>query len=220
MRDGIPDLRRAALAVACVTAMCLAVLVLVAAPVQAQETAAEDQYVPGPDEQCPGAVVVGTITGTDNQIEPFTITGDALRVTYVVEFTVPAREFRLVDIEINDRFGLIESESVDEDRADSFLVPEGPGNFELEVDVEPENGANYTVTIEDCAGEDPTAPVDEDDNEDPGDLSDPEDVDEDTIPDQPLPDTGGLPLVGLVVLGLALLGVGSSVVRAGIGRRS
>lgn len=55
--------------------------------------------------------------------------------------------------------------------------------------------------------------------EDPGDADVPDDVIDETIPDQPLPDTGGLPLVGLVVLGLALLGVGSSVVRAGIGRR-
>jgi hypothetical protein len=50
------------------------------------------------------------------------------------------------------------------------------------------------------------------------DASIPEDVITETIPDRPLPDTGGTPLFGLAVIGLACVGLGVAVLRSAIRR--
>src|SRR4028119_1064113 len=45
-------------------------------------SAAQDQYAPGPDAECPGAVVVQTLSGDDDrQSTPFAVQGDSVRVT-------------------------------------------------------------------------------------------------------------------------------------------
>jgi hypothetical protein len=54
---------------------------------------------------------------------------------------------------------------------------------------------------------------------DTGDVASEGDVIEDTIPDdEPLPDTGGVPLLGLAILGLSVLGAGAAILRATIRR--
>jgi hypothetical protein len=199
--------------VVCMATVFLCVVAI--SPTFAQDTtAAEEQYADQDVQQdgsCPNPTEVAKVeTTSDNTRTPFKISGETFRVSYDVTFEDPDG-FNLVEIDIEDRFGLVAFENVGENGSDSFIVTEGPGSFELVVNVTPNNGATYTVTVEDCAGEDSSTP---------GETTDPEGVEKGTIPKQPLPPTGGLPLMGLVVLGLALVGVGSSIVRAGIGRRS
>lgn len=53
-------------------------------------------------------------------------------------------------------------------------------------------------------------------NDDAGDDND--DVIDDSVPDKPLPNTGGMPLSGLLIVGFALVCGGAVVSRSGIRR--
>ena len=75
--------------------------------------------------------------------------------------------------------------------------------------------------------DDPGSPKADDpgdaDADDPGgadadDANPQDDVIKGTIPDKPLPNTGGVPLLGLMILSLALLGVSATILRATIRR--
>jgi len=169
---------------------------------------------------------------TADSREPFRTTQDVFRVTYEVDFLDDSgTTFTNFDVEITDRFGLVESDSRDTDGGQSFLVPEDAGTYAIETDVEPENGARYTVVVEECAedegngggggGDGPSDGqydnedgdgTDAGDTDDPADVDDPDDVVPGTATDEDLPDTGGLPLLAtlfalaLLVAGVALLG--------------
>jgi hypothetical protein len=111
---------------------------------------------------------------------------------------------------------------VDKDEKNSFIVTEGAGSYDLIVNVDPPNGATYTMTIEDCGGatqgngdDDGTAAGDQYDG---GDTNNPDKVIPDTTSKGPLPNTGGVPLLGLAVIALALVGAGFSILGASIRR--
>lgn len=59
------------------------IIMILSGPAPAQsDSETPEPEVPGPDDQCPGAEVVQTTTGTGNkQTEPFDITGDRFRLT-------------------------------------------------------------------------------------------------------------------------------------------
>ena len=106
----------------------------------------------GAQQVCPGAEEVASLgPATNDQRQDFDITGESFRVTYDVEFT-NEQAFRDFTVEIEDRFGLVESDSTSESGTRSFTVPEGAGSYDLLVEVEPNGGAEYTVVIEDCTG--------------------------------------------------------------------
>src|SRR5215204_1711249 len=88
---------------------------------------------------------------TDNIRTPFTTTGDVFRVSYDVAFNDP-EAFNAADIDIEDRFGLVDFVNLSEDEINSFIVTEGAGSYDLVVQIDPPNGATYTVTVEDCGG--------------------------------------------------------------------
>src|SRR5215213_8302662 len=88
---------------------------------------------------------------TENTRTPFTTTGNVFRVSYDVAFNDP-EAFNLAEIDIEDRFGLVEFANVHEDQTNSFIVTEGAGSYDLVVNIAPPNGATYTVTVEDCGG--------------------------------------------------------------------
>lgn len=188
---------------------------------QDDQSAAEAQYG-NPNAGTGGACanpreVVSIGPETDNSGTEFRTTADTFRVSYDVTFTEPGAS-RLVDIEVEDRFGLVESETVERSVSGAFLVPEGPGAFELVVDVEPENAATYTIVIEDCIEAD-GGNADDNTNGDTGSSDVPDDsVVAGTTPDKPLPNTGGPPLLAPAALGLASAAVGASVLRAGLRR--
>jgi hypothetical protein len=88
---------------------------------------------------------------TENTRTPFTTTGNVFRVSYDVNFN-DRRAFNSADIDIEDRFGLVDFVNLSEDANNSFIVTEGAGTYDLVVRIDPPNGATYTVTVEDCRG--------------------------------------------------------------------
>jgi hypothetical protein len=89
---------------------------------------------------------------TENTRTPFTTTGNVFRVSYDVAFNDPDA-FNSADIDIEDRSGgLVDFVIVSEDETNSFIVTDGAGSYELVVQIQPPNGATYTVTVEDCSG--------------------------------------------------------------------
>lgn len=201
---------RAVLAVCVATVLCVAMV----QPAFAQDdTATEDQYAPGPDDECPGAEVVNTTPGTGpKESAPFPIAGERFRITIVNKATSNDPSLSGVTVFVNETNGDAVSDfSQEGEGTDSSIINAGPGSFFIETN--PAN-ASYVVVVEDCVDTEGNPPVS------PGDTNDPADVVDGTIPDKPLPDTGGLPLAGLVVIGLALVGIGGSIVRAGVERRS
>jgi len=105
------------------------------------------------------------------------------------------------------------------------VVRAGPGRFDFQAIAE---DLKYKLTIEDCTGGGnpssdgqnvPTNPIPEDQYR--RDVDPPnEDVIDDTISDQPLPDTGGVPLLGLAVFGSIFIFGAFAVLRPVISRDS
>lgn len=197
---------------------------LSAVPVMAQAGQYSDEPIlapealaPGPDEQCPGAEIVAAVgPTTDNDTTSFEATGETLRVTYQVQF-LNDDSFSSLDITIEDRFGVLQSEFIDESGTDSFIVvTEEPTSFDLITELQPANSGEYTVVVEDCAGSDPTPPGDDGGSGD-DDNDVPDDVIEGSIPDKDLPFTGGPQI--LLSVGVLLLGAGLTTSRM-VRRRS
>ena len=94
---------------------------------------------------------------TENTRTPFTTTGDVFRVSYDVAFEDPG-PLDNANIDIEDSLGLVDYAIVDKDEKNSFIVTEGAGSYDLVVDIQPPNGATYTVTVEDCMGSETTTP--------------------------------------------------------------
>ncbi len=88
---------------------------------------------------------------TQNTRVPFAITGNVFRVIYDVTFADP-EAFNLAEFNVEDEFGLVDFANVSENEANSFIVTEGAGTYDLVVNIRPPNGATYTVNVEDCRG--------------------------------------------------------------------
>lgn len=189
--------RQAFRVVGLVVGIIFTMVALLAAPVLAQD-ASEDQYATGPDDECPGAEVVLTETGTgDQESVPFTITGDRFRVNLTSEPTGSAGEddvIVFVDVINNDNDELVTEISQDTAGTESSFVNAGPGEFFLDIT---SGNAAYTITVEDC--------VDEDENGDG--------VVDDSVPDKDLPKTGGPPLLAILFSVVAGAGLLTAVVR-------
>jgi hypothetical protein len=187
---------------------------------------AEPRQADQQSAECPGAQVVDTIgpTSEDLRIGPFRITGEKFRLTYETmnldENGQPFLDVTVLDKEGNEVGGQV----IFEEGTEKEIVPASPGSFTLEVRAE---DLEYKITIEDCTGkqnQNPNQPPtggSPGDNGIPGDGQQPisedqyqADVIADTIPNKPLPNTGGVPLLGMVILGLAFVGVGFSIFRA------
>ena len=185
-------------------------------------TSAPEQTTAAPvsDGSCQNPQEVITVgPTTENTRTAFTTTGDVFRVSYDVAFEDPDA-FNSADIDVEDRFGLVDFAIVDEDEQNSFIVTEGAGSYDLVVNIQPPNGATYKVTIEDC-GIAANGNGDNDGNGgdvnggdvNSGDVNNPDKVIPDTTSKKPLPDTGGVPLLGLAAVALALVGAGFSILR-------
>src|SRR5687768_12082209 len=93
---------------------------------------------------------VGPRTGDSSTT--FTTIGDFFFVNYEVSFdeAAPATasaEIRIID---EDAQRVVEFVPLSADAADSFIVAQGAGTYRLKVDVDPDDAANYTVTVDDC----------------------------------------------------------------------
>jgi hypothetical protein len=159
--------------------------------------------------------------------QDFETTTDRFRVTYEVDFkNDDPLEFRDFTVDINDRFGLVEYDSATRDRSKSFIVIADAGSYSVETDVTPNNGATYTVLVEECSnpqGEPPPrggAPRGETPGGNqyaPDTPRGPVDRPEGVIPRthvRRVPFTGGPPIIlgALALLGTAVI-VGHSVFR-------
>jgi len=170
----------------------------------------------------------------------FETTKDRFRVTYQVDFKNDGPlEFRDFTVDITDNFGLVEYDSAESDGGKSFIVIADAGRYSVETDVTPNNGATYTVTVEECSSSqggtppetttpettapESTAPENTTPVEDQSkpkkvpssNVSNPKDV----IPGsgaKKIPNTGGPPY--LAISALALLGA-ALIVGRGVWRR-
>jgi hypothetical protein len=157
---------------------------------------------------CPGAAPIGTVGPTKKSLDigPFTITGDSFRLTYK---TTNAEEsgLPLFDVTVLDEAGKeVGGRVIFEEGIQQEIVRAGPGRFEIKAVAD---DLEYTITVEDCTGNgNPSGgPGGGNDgstsNDQYGDNGRPpgEDVIDDTISDQPLPNTGGVPLLGVAAFG-------------------
>jgi hypothetical protein len=158
---------------------------------------------------CPGAKLIGSVGPTENDLvttRPFTVTGDSFRLTYE---TTDADESGLpfVDVTVLDRAGKeVGGQVIFDEGVVREVVRAGPGRFNFEITAE---DLKYKLTIEDCTGTGnppdgqniPTTPIPEDQYRRDVDPPNEDDVINDTISDQPLPNTGGVPLLGLAAFG-------------------
>ncbi len=183
------------------------------------ETAADPTDPEQPEEpgegndDCPGAKEVASLESeTESQEESFFVTGDSFRINYDVTIN---DEFSSVAVRALDDDGQIDSELVFDTSEGDFVVLEGPGEFTLEVEVD--GDAEYTATVEDCAGDG------EDGGEDENGDGTPDDVVDDNEDDGNLPDTGGTSGSGLLARTLASIAglglVGLMLTGAGLLRR-
>jgi len=202
-----------------------------------QETTAEDTS----SESCENLKTLASIgPQVSDDKKDFETTKDRFRVTYEVDFkNDDPLDFRDFEVDINDRFGLVEFDSADKDSAKSFIVIADPGKYSIQTDVTPNNGATYTVKVEECSATPPesttpeattpesttpettvaenTTPVEgQSPEQPPADVSNPKAVMPGTSAVKKIPNTGGPPY--LILSALALLGT-ALVVGRGILRR-
>ena len=171
---------------------------------QDDTTPAKDQYSQG---ECANPRALASLGPEDSDDKAdFETTTDRFRVTYEVDFHSDRPfDFRDFEVDITDRFGLVEFDSAHRDTSKSFIVIADPGRYSVETDVTPNNGATYTVTVAECPAT-PTPP------EQPVNNS------KGVIPGtgvKKIPPTGGLPLltVGVLALLSAAVVAGRGVLR-------
>jgi len=169
--------------------------------------------------ECQGAEVLDTVGPTDEDLilGPFDITGESFRLTYETT-DADASGFPFVDVTVLDEANNeVGGRVIFEEGKEQEIVGGGPGSFTLEARAE---DLQYTITVEDCTGGDepgpPTPPPDDSGGDDgPGndgqpvprnpvpedrfrtDVDPENDVIHNTVSDEPLPNTGGVPLLGL-----------------------
>jgi hypothetical protein len=160
--------------------------------------------------ECPGAVLVDSIGPTDGDfvIGPFPVSGKTFRLTYETtdadQSGLPFFDVTVLDSAGNEVGGqvIFEEDTVRE------IVRGGPGRFTIGARAE---DLKYKLTAEDCTGGNPgppnggqpvpTDPIPRDQYRSDVDPPNEDEVIDDTISDQPLPNTGGLPLLGLAAFG-------------------
>ena len=157
---------------------------------------------------CPGAVELGSVppageppTDEDLLISHIPITGESFRLTYE---TSDADESGLpfFDVTVLDEAGKeVGGRVIFEEGTEQETVRAGPGRFDIETTAE---DLKYRITVEDCTGSDnpPSGgsggggqPASDDQYS--NDVDNPDEVIDDTISNEPLPNTGGVPLLGL-----------------------
>jgi hypothetical protein len=176
------------------------------------------------DTACPGAVLIDSVGPTDQSLEtsrPIPITGDSFRLTYE---TTNADESGLpfLDVTVLDQAGKeVGGRVIFEEGVQREIVRASPGRFDITTTVD---DLEYTLTIEDCRGDTPDTPNPptggsggdggsaDDQYGNDGDPPD-EDVIDDTISDEPLPNTGGVSLLGLAAFGLIFTSVAFALLR-------
>jgi hypothetical protein len=100
---------------------------------------------------------------SDDSSTPFTVSVDErsgttpatttfFRVNYDVNFSfrTPSTHSAQIVIEEDGSGQLVESVFFTQDKADSFIVSAPSGTYLLRVDIEPEHGATYTVSVDEC----------------------------------------------------------------------
>jgi hypothetical protein len=174
------------------------------------QSAAEDQYSDQADEGCANPRSVETFSGTENQrTAPFPITGENFRISFETEPAGQDPFLPTVEVDVLNENGRPIGEGFlafeGEDGSENILA--GPGDFRLEIRADE---ASYDITVEDCVvtsgGDDNSDANGDDDNGDDNIIN---------IPNEPLPNTGGLSLIGLAVLGVVSAAAGLSVIRGG-----
>jgi len=167
-----------------------------------------------------GCIPITTLSGnTADSTEPFGIGATTLRVVYE---TTPAnnRGFNSTDISVVDETAQAGGTQIDSVEAvegeDGVLeVPLQAGRYSVQVETFEQS---YEIVVEAAGGEEPCTQAAESPGNDPGDADDPDDVMDDTIPEDKdvLANTGGFPiLVGAALMLVAATVLGSRV----IGRR-
>jgi len=186
------------------------------APVGAQETTTptEDQYS---GDECENPQTLATLgPETSDDRKEFETTTDRFLVTYEVDFeSDDPLDFRLLEVDITDRFGLVEFDEADRDASKSFVVIEDPGKFAVETDVTPNNGATYTVKVEECPGSAGGGGTTGGSGGQPAPVDNPKGVMPGTSAKK-IPNTGGPPYL---VLGAVALLAGSILAGRGVLRR-
>ncbi|CAN5865236.1 hypothetical protein BH18ACT11_BH18ACT11_26490 [soil metagenome] len=176
---------------------------------------------------CPGARVIGTVGPTEKDliIGPFSITGEKFRLTYETTDAdntgVPFFDVTVLDEARKEVGGQV---IFDEGIVRETVVA-SPGRFTIEARAE---DLKYKITAEDCTGTGsggdgrqpiPTDPVPQDQYK--SDVDPPEDdVIDNTVSDEPLPDTGGIPLLGPAVFGFIFVSAGFVLLRPVIRRNT
>jgi hypothetical protein len=172
------------------------------------------------DTACPGAVLIDSVGPTDQSLEtrrPIPITGDSFRLTYE---TTNADESGLpfLDVTVLDQAGKeVGGRVIFEEGVQREIVRASPGRFDITTTAD---DLEYTLTIEDCRGNgNPSGgsgggggSAADDQYGNDGDPPD-EDVIDDTISDEPLPNTGGVPLLGLAAFGLIFTSAAFALLR-------
>ena len=183
------------------------------------------------DTACRGAVLIDTVGPTEQgfEIGPIPIIGDSFRLTYE---TTNADEsgLPLFDVTVLDQAGKeVGGRVIFDEGIQQELVRASPGRFVIYTTAD---DLTYKLTVEDCRGDETDTPNPPPDGSGGGnggtvpedqygnDAGNQDDVIDDTISDQPLPDTGGAPLLGLAVFGSIIVFSAFAVLRPVVRRDS
>jgi len=174
--------------------------------------------LPGPEasEGCDDPTEIATFEGSEiRRTAPFDVPTDVLRIRYFIEPTTEFGGFLAVDVLKEDDalfFGGFVTEVVTEPSSGSEnILLDEPGSYFLEI--EPFD-VNYQIAVDACGGDIGPGP-----GPGPGD-GDGDVIIDDSIPDKPLPATGGVPLVVWAAFGLGLVLTGFSLFRSASHRGS
>jgi hypothetical protein len=113
-----------------------------------------EPVIPGPSNECPGAEVVNTTTGTGNQQSPpFGIEGDSFQITITVVPTSSDPDLAGVTASIINAENNQDVTSINKEASgtESSIVNAGPGRFYLDLNTA---NADYAVVVEDCVDSD------------------------------------------------------------------
>ena len=197
--------------------LCTVFLASLPASAQTTQTAAQAQYITGPNNVCQSAQVVSTTAGTKDKQSPiFQIAGGRARITIVNKPESQKLDKSNLSASLNEASGdLIKEVSKKGKGTTSTFVNTGSGNFYIQTDA---TNANYAVIVQVCTNTqvnnppNPTTPPTTPTTNSPtlpGNVSSPSGVMPNTNPGGTLADTGGMsPGLVALALGLVLLGGG------------
>jgi hypothetical protein len=179
---------------------------------------------------CPGAEVVGTAGPTDKDmvIGPFQITGTMFRLTYETtdadQSGFPFFDVTVLDAARNEVGGQV----IFDEGTRTEMVRGGPGRFTIEARSE---DLKYKITAEDCTGGGnpppggggqhvPKSPIPRDQYKSDVNPPNENNVIDNTVSRNPLPNTGGVPLLGLGFFGFVFTFAAFALLRPAIRRDS